>query len=84
MILSGMPLPMTRSGENYFDMKRKCACSSENLILYGDGDEVIITAQDRPVRFSPGVGTTNRRACRMVWPHRYEHPRGIANCLEGI
>jgi redox-sensitive bicupin YhaK (pirin superfamily) len=38
-------------GENYFDMKRQCACSSENLILYGDGDEVIITAQDRSVRF---------------------------------
>jgi redox-sensitive bicupin YhaK (pirin superfamily) len=38
-------------GTNYFDMKRDCACSAENLILYGDGDAVAITTQDRPVRF---------------------------------
>ncbi len=38
-------------GANYFDMKRQCACSAENLILYGDGDEVVITTQERPVRF---------------------------------
>jgi redox-sensitive bicupin YhaK (pirin superfamily) len=38
-------------GENYFDMKRKCACGSESLILYGDGDEVVITTQEMPVRF---------------------------------
>ncbi len=38
-------------GENYFDMKRKCACSAESLLLYDDGDEVVITTQDKPVRF---------------------------------
>jgi len=38
-------------GTNYFDMKRDCACGAENLILYGDGDAVAITTQDRPVRF---------------------------------
>jgi len=38
-------------GVNYFDMKRDCACDAENLILYGDGDAVAITTQDRPVRF---------------------------------
>ena len=38
-------------GDNYFDMKRQCACSAENLILYGDGDEVIVTTEDKPVRF---------------------------------
>ncbi|WP_246560112.1 pirin-like C-terminal cupin domain-containing protein [Geobacter grbiciae] len=38
-------------GVNYFDMKRDCACGPENLILYGDGDEVEITAQEKPVRF---------------------------------
>ncbi len=37
--------------DNYFDMKRQCACGRENLVLYGDGDEVIITTEDRPVRF---------------------------------
>jgi quercetin 2,3-dioxygenase len=38
-------------GENYFDMERKCVCSAENIILYADGDEVIITTRDKPVRF---------------------------------
>jgi hypothetical protein len=39
------------AGDNYFDLKRQCACSAENIILYGDGAKVVITAQDRPVRF---------------------------------
>jgi redox-sensitive bicupin YhaK (pirin superfamily) len=38
-------------GVNYFDMKRECACGAEDLILYGDGDTVTITTQERPVRF---------------------------------
>jgi redox-sensitive bicupin YhaK (pirin superfamily) len=38
-------------GTNYFDMKRDCACSAENLILYGDGEAVAITTQEQPVRF---------------------------------
>jgi quercetin 2,3-dioxygenase len=38
-------------GTNYFDMKRQCACSAENLILYGDGDEVAITTEGSRVRF---------------------------------
>lgn len=38
-------------GENYFDMNRKCVCSAESLILYDDGDELVITTQEKPVRF---------------------------------
>lgn len=38
-------------GINYFEMKRQCACSTENLILFEDGDVVEITTHDRPVRF---------------------------------
>jgi len=38
-------------GDNYFDMKRKCVCGAESLILYDDGDEAEITAQEIPVRF---------------------------------
>jgi redox-sensitive bicupin YhaK (pirin superfamily) len=38
-------------GENYFDMKRQCACSPESLILYGDGNKIVITTEDGPVRF---------------------------------
>jgi redox-sensitive bicupin YhaK (pirin superfamily) len=38
-------------GDNYFDYRRKCVCSAENLVLYDDGDEVVITTQKMPVRF---------------------------------
>ena len=38
-------------GTNYFDFQRQCACSAENLILYGDGDLITVTTQSRPVRF---------------------------------
>ncbi len=38
-------------GNNYFDMKRDCACGAENLVLYGDGDQVVIATRDAPVRF---------------------------------
>jgi redox-sensitive bicupin YhaK (pirin superfamily) len=38
-------------GLNYFDFPRRCACRAEELVLYGDGEEVSVTAEDRPVRF---------------------------------
>jgi redox-sensitive bicupin YhaK (pirin superfamily) len=38
-------------GSTYFDMKQPCACSAESLVLYGDGDAVAITTEERPVRF---------------------------------
>jgi len=38
-------------GDNYFEMKQRCACGAENLILYEDGEEIMITTQDKPVRF---------------------------------
>ena len=38
-------------GANYFDVKRECLIMPENLILYGDGEEAIISTEDRPVRF---------------------------------
>lgn len=39
------------AGRNWFDMERKCLCGAETLVLYGDGDEVTVTTEDRPVRF---------------------------------
>ena len=38
-------------GYNYFDLKRQCVCSAESLILYGDGNEVAISAQKGLLRF---------------------------------
>ena len=38
-------------GANYFDLKRSCTCGNETIILYGDGDEVSVTADKDGVRF---------------------------------
>lgn len=38
-------------GANYFDFKRECLIAPENLVIYGDGDEVIISTEDKGVRF---------------------------------
>ncbi len=38
-------------GANYFDFPRRCVCATESLILYGDGDEVAVTTQEKPARF---------------------------------
>ena len=38
-------------GLNYFDFPKRCVCGPETLVLYGDGDEVAISAFEGPVRF---------------------------------
>jgi quercetin 2,3-dioxygenase len=38
-------------GSNYFDFKRDCRLGTEAVVLYGDGDEVVIKAEDSSVSF---------------------------------
>ena len=38
-------------GDNYFDFKRSCICKDETLVLYGNGDEVSVTSEEKGVRF---------------------------------
>src|SRR3990172_3423877 len=38
-------------GANYFDFKRECLIGPENLVIYGDGTEVIISTDNKQVRF---------------------------------
>jgi quercetin 2,3-dioxygenase len=38
-------------GENYFDMERDQYIHNGTAVLFGDGDQVIVSAQDLPVRF---------------------------------
>ena len=68
-------------GENYFDMKRQCACNAENLILYEDGDEVVDHHGGTAGPFSAGIRKADRRTGGLVWPDRHEHPGGAATCL---
>ncbi|MBI2441332.1 MAG: pirin family protein [Lentisphaerae bacterium] len=38
-------------GANYFDFKRECLINNESLVIYDNGDEVLITTKDDSVRF---------------------------------
>jgi quercetin 2,3-dioxygenase len=38
-------------GQNYFDYKRSCICGNQTLVLFDDGDEVSVTAENNGVRF---------------------------------
>jgi redox-sensitive bicupin YhaK (pirin superfamily) len=38
-------------GTNYFDFGRDCLVGSENLVIFGDGESVAISSQNRPLRF---------------------------------
>jgi redox-sensitive bicupin YhaK (pirin superfamily) len=38
-------------GTNYFDFKRECLIGPENLVIYGDGTGVLISTEDKQVRF---------------------------------
>jgi redox-sensitive bicupin YhaK (pirin superfamily) len=38
-------------GTNYFDINRECLIKNESLVIFGDGDDVVITTEKSPVRF---------------------------------
>ena len=38
-------------GANYFDFNRRCVCGDRTIVLYEDGDEVVIAAPTSSVRF---------------------------------
>ena len=38
-------------GSNYFDFDRRCVCGDRTIVLYGDGDAVVIAAPTNPLRF---------------------------------
>ena len=38
-------------GMNYFDIAQQCACDADTLVLYGPGNIVTVTAEQKPVRF---------------------------------
>ena len=38
-------------GANYFDFDRRCVCGNRAIVLYGDGDGVVVSATASPVRF---------------------------------
>jgi redox-sensitive bicupin YhaK (pirin superfamily) len=45
------PYSYESEGENYFDMQRERLIGDRHLVLFGDGDEVVVSAEDEPARF---------------------------------
>ena len=38
-------------GANYFDFQRECLVGPTNLVIFNDGDQVLVTTKDKPLRF---------------------------------
>ena len=47
---------------------------NQSLVLFDQGDEIVVQAGDEGIRFLLVSGRPNRRASRMVRSHRDEHP----------
>ena len=45
------PFAYEVEGANYFDMQRDPLVGNETLVLYGDGDEILVSTEKEPVRF---------------------------------
>jgi len=45
------PYAFEAFGSNYFDSKKDYLLGPEYLVMFGDGDEVVVSTRDQPVRF---------------------------------
>ncbi len=45
------PFAYEIEGTNYFDIQRTVLVANENLVLFGDGEQVVVSTEDEPVRF---------------------------------
>jgi redox-sensitive bicupin YhaK (pirin superfamily) len=76
------PYARDEVGRNYFDMDRKCRCDSETLVLYGDGDEVSVAAEDEPVRFLLASGKPIGEPVAWYGPIVMNTPEEIRTAFE--
>ena len=45
------PFTYEVEGTNYFDIQRNPFVTDENLVLFDDGEQIVVSAEDEPVRF---------------------------------
>lgn len=45
------PFAYEVEGSNYFDMQRNSFVTNQNLILFDDGEQIVVSTDDEPVRF---------------------------------
>ena len=54
------PFSYEADGENYFDLKREPYASNGALVLFDDGDKILVQTEDQPIRFLLISGKANR------------------------
>ncbi len=45
------PFSYETEGINYFDFQRNPFLSNQSLVLFGDGDQILVSTEEKPVRF---------------------------------
>ena len=55
-------------GTNYFDFERSCLIGPESLVMFDDGDQLIFTTADEPVRFLLASGKPLREPVAWYGP----------------
>ena len=45
------PFSYEVEGENYFDLQRSPFVTDANLVMFGDGEQVVVSTEEEPVRF---------------------------------
>ncbi|MFW6181111.1 MAG: pirin-like C-terminal cupin domain-containing protein, partial [Spirochaetota bacterium] len=45
------PFTYQAEGSNYFDLQREPFAGDGTLVLFGDGDEIVVSTEEHPVRF---------------------------------
>jgi len=45
------PFAYEIEGTNYFDTQRTALVANESLVLFGDGEQIVVSTEDEPIRF---------------------------------
>ncbi len=62
------PFAYEIEGANYFDIQRDAFMRNENLVLFDDGEQIVVSTEDEPVRFLLMSGKPLREAVAWYGP----------------
>jgi redox-sensitive bicupin YhaK (pirin superfamily) len=62
------PFAYEIEGANYFDIQRDAFVRNENLLLFDDGEQIVVSTEDEPVRFLLMSGKPLREAVAWYGP----------------
>lgn len=62
------PFAYETEGANYFDIQRDAFVRNESLVLFDDGEQIVVSTEDQPVRFLLVSGKPLREAVAWYGP----------------